>query len=803
MLRSVLHRLFGSASAILISVVIMMAIGIFILLGMQFQASWRQLAHADRISVLAAADHQIFEVTSSIRVDRGTLQTGLLAEDDPHALLTMTFAAGDKRWDDLMRGIPSDLTPNTPSRLATLNAAWARATALRGGLMAIAAKPRAERKLSDTKEWFDALTAVVTGMNDYSSRVAGAARVSDPTVGENVQARQFAWAARIAVGDECGTVRSSFGTGTPLTAAQRTAATEARGRANQSMAALQELLSRPEAPQVLEDARVAASNEIQSGFKARDAAYENLGTPKQLDGPAWEKQCVGVLDPILKIGSIALDRLTAYAADNRAGALQELVISGGVLVAVSLGIAASLLLVRGRIIRPVALITAAIRRLAAREIHTAVVAPRHDDEFGAMAVVLEELRQSAVEAERLVKEREISRAANDRRQAAMDRHTADFGQTIAGVMTSLMRSAEQMRTSATAMSEGARQTRTDAAATAEGAASSSRDLGSVASASEEMAASIAEIARQVAGVTDAVRLAVTRASVTDEKVTGLAETAERIGEVVRLISDIAGRTNLLALNATIEAARAGEAGRGFAVVAGEVKALATQTAKATEEISAQVAAIRGATDEAVASVREVTGAISQVNTVAEAIGATIGEQAAATRGIAGGVQNVLQSSGEATASMQKVSSIAEEAEVTSRGVLSAADEVGRTADALREDVEQFLKAMANSNETDRRRYERIGGSGSRAKLRAPGRGQEDVAIEDISRGGVALRCGWPLAVGTDVEIALPDGAGDVAGRVVRTGANIVAITFRQDGASLERIDRALDAVTRRGARKAA
>jgi methyl-accepting chemotaxis protein len=304
------------------------------------------------------------------------------------------------------------------------------------------------------------------------------------------------------------------------------------------MAALEELLSRPGAPRVLNDARVEAFNAMQSAFKARDAGIENLGTPRQLDGPAWEKQCVAVMDPILKIGSIALDRLAAYAADNRADALSRLAISGVVLVAASLGIVASVLLVRGRIIRPVALITSAIRRLAAHELHTEVVAPRHDDEFGAMAAVLEELRLGAVEAERLVKEREASRAANDRRQAAMDRHTSDFGQTIAGVMTSLMRSAEQMRTSATAMSDGARQTRTDAAATAEGAASSSRDLGSVASASEEMAASIAEIARQVAGVTDAVRLAVTRASVTDEKVTGLAETAEKIGEVVRLISDI-------------------------------------------------------------------------------------------------------------------------------------------------------------------------------------------------------------------------------------------------------------------------
>jgi methyl-accepting chemotaxis protein len=199
---------------------------------------------------------------------------------------------------------------------------------------------------------------------------------------------------------------------------------------------------------------------------------------------------------------------------------------------------------------------------------------------------------------------------------------------------------------------------------------------------------------------------VVRASVTDQKVTGLAATADQIGEVVGLISDIASRTNLLALNATIEAARAGEAGKGFAVVAGEVKALATQTARATSEISAQVIAIRTATGEAVAAVQEVTQAIGQVDTVAVAIGAAVEQQAASTREIAGSVQSVLLATAQATQSMQHVSSIAEAGEVTSRGVLTAADAVGQTADMLREEVEQFLTAMANGDKPAGPRNER-------------------------------------------------------------------------------------------------
>jgi methyl-accepting chemotaxis protein len=370
-------------------------------------------------------------------------------------------------------------------------------------------------------------------------------------------------------------------------------------------------------------------------------------------------------------------------------------------VALLLGVGLAAVIGRG-ISGPLRALARAMRALA--EGDTAVTVPARDgrNEIAAMAEAVEVFRANAIETARLTEEREASRAAKDRRQAAMDRQTQDFGSMITRVMTSLTESAEHMRNAATAMSEGARQTRVGASQTAEGASASSRDLGAIASASEEMTSSIGEISRQVGGVTAAVQQAVARATVTDQKVSGLAEAADKIGEVVRLITDIAGRTNLLALNATIEAARAGEAGKGFAVVASEVKALATQTGKATEEISAQIVAIRGATGEAVGAVREVTEAIGQVDTVAAAIGAAVEQQASATREIASGVNKVMRSAGQATDAMRKVSAVAEGSEASSRDVLSAADEVGRTADTLRGEVGRFLAAMADGGETERR-----------------------------------------------------------------------------------------------------
>jgi methyl-accepting chemotaxis protein len=365
--------------------------------------------------------------------------------------------------------------------------------------------------------------------------------------------------------------------------------------------------------------------------------------------------------------------------------------------ALLLGIGLAVVIGRG-IAGPLRAMTAAMRRLADGD--TAVTIPGRDgrDEIAAMAETVEVFRRDATAAAGLTAVQEAARAAKDRRQATMDRHTREFGQTITGVMTSLTQSAGQMRQAATAMSQSTRETRDSATTTAEGAITSARDLEAVAAASEQMSSSINEISHQVSGVTAAVHQAVERASVTDQKVSGLATAAERIGDVVRLISDIASRTNLLALNATIEAARAGDAGKGFAVVASEVKALATQTARATEEIAAQIVAIRGATNEAVGAVKDVTSSIGQVDQVAAAIGAAIEQQAAATRQIAGGVHNVMRAANGATEAMRKVSSIAEQTEQTNGTVLAAADELGRTSEKLRGDVDRFLGAMADDGE---------------------------------------------------------------------------------------------------------
>ncbi len=365
--------------------------------------------------------------------------------------------------------------------------------------------------------------------------------------------------------------------------------------------------------------------------------------------------------------------------------------------AVMVSLSASIL--SGRLIsRPIVAMTGAMRRLAGGDLTTDIPATSRKDEIGQMAQAMMVFKANAEEARRLQAAADQEHASKARRQAAMDRHTRDFGASAADVMANLARSAETMRATAAEMSDSAHRTRDSAARAADGAATSTANLGAVSAASEQMSSSINEISQQVARATNAVGEAVARANVTDTKVGGMAAAADRVGDVVKLITDIASRTNLLALNATIEAARAGEAGKGFAVVAGEVKALAAQTAKATDEIATQITAIRASTGEAVNAVREVSATIGEVNEVATAIAAAVEQQAAATREIAASVHTVAVATQDAARAMQEVSSISELTDAASAKVLAGAADVGRDADTLRDKVTQFLDAMANPSE---------------------------------------------------------------------------------------------------------
>jgi len=291
----------------------------------------------------------------------------------------------------------------------------------------------------------------------------------------------------------------------------------------------------------------------------------------------------------------------------------------------------------------------------------------------------------------------------------------------------------------------------------------------------------------VAEAARAAQDAVERAHATGATVRGLAESANQIGDVVRLITDIAGQTNLLALNATIEAARAGDAGKGFAVVASEVKTLASQTARATEQISAQISAIQAATGDAGGAVQEVANAIQRVNGVAGAIAAAVEEQDAVTRDISASVQSVARQNDEAARAMREVSDVAEGARASSGTVKVAAETVADVTGRLGEQVDGFLTGMR----TD---WERVDGADTKMLIAAKGGHAEEAHLVEIARDGASLKATGTFTLGMVVELALAGAGAAIPARVVLIEGGRIGLAFAQNAEDVAAVDRLIAGV---------
>ena len=347
------------------------------------------------------------------------------------------------------------------------------------------------------------------------------------------------------------------------------------------------------------------------------------------------------------------------------------------------------------IARPLDRLVKVLQRMAQGEIDAQIKEAARRDEIGAVGKAVEGIK--AMVARKAAEEAEVKRladaAAAAERKRTMIELADGFERAVGGIVGLVSSSATELQATAQQMTATAQETAAQSTTVAAAAEEAATNVNTVASAAEELGSSVQEIGRQVQGSAHLAQAAVGEADQTAHLVQALSQNAARIGDMVGMISGIAGQTNLLALNATIEAARAGAAGRGFAVVASEVKALAEQTAKATEEIARQIGEVQGVTAQAVTAIGGITGRIREIDGVATSIAAAVEQQGAATQEI---VRNVAQAStgaGEVTGNIAGVAQASEETGAAAGQVLSAASELSRQSEHLRAEVARFLATV--------------------------------------------------------------------------------------------------------------
>jgi methyl-accepting chemotaxis protein len=689
-----LNRL--TISTLLKSVIAVMAACVVAFLVTAAWDSWGRLQAAGRISVIAEASASAFTAMHNLRTDRASTTQTLNGEAVIDATLEKTLHDYRDAENPAMRSV-ADLSATVDladqnTLLPALTRLMETLKALQGESWDAMSRPKGSRRPTLAKEYAETTTALLSTLDKLSVQFITAVNHNDPVIDQLLAIKQLAWLLRDTGGQAALLISKGLAAGRLPPEARQNFTKFVTGT-EFVWNALETMVAGAQLPANLVEAMATAKTAYfdPQYLASSDQLLNAIIAGEKSDAASqWGVEAIRRLTTAVMLAERALDEAKRHSVAQWSAARQSLILNVTLLASALVLAIGSMMVVGRRVIKPLHAIRDAMLKVAAGDLAVGADYAERHDEIGALAGALATFKQQAVEKLRIEQQERERNAGTATRQQAIEAYIGEFEDQVRETLQQLGDASNQMRTTSDGMSAVSTQTNASVQIAAKASGEASMNVQSVASASEQLSASINDISRQAAHAAGIASRAVSQARVTDSTVQGLAVTANKIGEVVGLISDIASQTNLLALNATIEAARAGEAGRGFAVVASEVKSLASQTAKATDDISEQIADIQKVAGEAIDAIKAIGGIISEVNEVATAIAAAVEQQGAATQEITRSTQQAAQGTKNVSDNIIGVSAGADAAGAAAQNVKTASEMLGAQTEQLRGQVDAFL-----------------------------------------------------------------------------------------------------------------
>lgn len=679
---------------------VMIALIIFGLLSMAMFDGWNKLRNLETASEAVQIGTSLSKATIELSLERSLTQVALnldepLSPEIGKMLKTQRELSG--RLFDQVRALLTAAThiPERQTYLDRLIELKAKTIELRKETMPLLNRPLTARTQDRVENIPNEIKKIVSEFNELSGQIRRHMAGIDADIIATDLVVQRAWTIREYGGRERTLFAIATARKSPLLRNDIAYMYENHGKALQAWEAL---WAARDSAQLADEVKAGIETLKQKYFTDYQALrlqlFSNGETAKyETEFNTLFTKSEEALQTAIALLNTAAASNEKSVAERLSSARQLLIMELLVAIGVALIICFAIWYTSHRVSSSLGAMTKAMGKIVDGDFSATVPGVDRKDEIGQMARALQVFQTNMAETERLRDEQVGEQAIKEKRQAAIEREIETFEQSATTTIENVSVSVEQMNSLAGSLARTSTETMTKTSTVFEASDKASQNVQTVASAAEELAVSIQEIARRVDDSAVMSKEAVKTADTTTARVQSLTEAAARIGDVVKLISDIAEQTNLLALNATIEAARAGDAGRGFAVVATEVKSLAEQTAKATDEIGGQISEMQSATSDAVTAIDEISAMIKSMDEISESVALSVQEQGSATDEIALNVQEVAAGAQDVNKNINSVSQAAEVTDGASSQVLDASVALSQQAQGLRTDIDRFLTAI--------------------------------------------------------------------------------------------------------------